>query len=330
MVGEQVEPGHDLRVADDEPEPPAGHPVRLRHREHLDADLLRARLGEEALRPVPVEDDVAVGEVVDDRGAGLLRVRDRRREGALGHADRARVRGVVQEDAGDVVARRGGEVGRPARVAVERHVAGASRRERGPGRVIRVVRIREDDRRPALGEHERELADRRLRPRHDRDLGVRVELDAVELRVASRDRLAQRRQPAKRRVPVSRLLIRRLAERVDHVLRRPDLGVPAPEVDERLSLERRVPRDLGEQRREVLLREALDSIRRRTHGPYSLRCASRRGGHNRAARVRTPHAPASPRRRHDCPEPRRLARDRARGRRCHRRSRARAPSRRPP
>src|SRR5438132_104945 len=26
VVGEQVESGHDLRVADDEPEPPAGHP----------------------------------------------------------------------------------------------------------------------------------------------------------------------------------------------------------------------------------------------------------------------------------------------------------------
>ena len=53
VVGEQVEPRHDLRVADDEPEPLAGHPVRLRHREHLDADLLRARLGEELLRRRP-------------------------------------------------------------------------------------------------------------------------------------------------------------------------------------------------------------------------------------------------------------------------------------
>ena len=50
VVGEQVRPRDDLGVADDEPEPPAGHPVALRHREELDADLLRARGREEARR----------------------------------------------------------------------------------------------------------------------------------------------------------------------------------------------------------------------------------------------------------------------------------------
>ena len=64
---------------------------------------------------------------------------------------------------------------------------------------------------------------------------------------------------------MSRLLIRRLAERVDHVLRRPDLRVPAPEVDERLPLERRVPGNLSQQRREVLLRKPFDAVRRGSH-----------------------------------------------------------------
>ena len=220
---------------------------------------MRARLGEEALRDAPVEDDVPVGEVVDDEGAGLVRVLDRGRERPVGHADRARVGGKVEEERGDVVARRSVEVGSPAGLAVERHVSGRGAGERRPGRVVRVVGVGEDDRLPALGSDERELADRRLRPGHDRDLGVRVELDAVDVAVPSRDRLPQRGQPAKRRVSVSRRLVRRLGERVDHVLRRPDLGIPAPEVDERLALERRVPRDLREQRSEVLLREPFES-----------------------------------------------------------------------
>jgi hypothetical protein len=66
---------------------------------------------------------------------------------------------------------------------------------------------------------------------------------------------------------VSRLLIRRLAERVDHVLRWPDLGVPAPEIDERSPLEGSVPGNLRQQRCEVLLRKPLDPVRRRSHRP---------------------------------------------------------------
>ena len=255
VVGEQVEAGDDLGVADDEPEPPAGHPVGLRHREHLDADLLRARLGEKRLRRAPVEDEVAVGEVVDDRRAGVVRVGDREREGPGRRADRAGVGGVVQEDGGDVLAGRLAEVGPPAGAAVERHVAGLSRRERRPGGVVGVVGVGQHDRRPALSEHERELADRSLRPRHDRDLGVRVELDSVERGVASRNRLAQRRQPTKRRVPVRGGVVRRRSERVDDVLRRPDLRIPAPKIDERLPVERSVLGNAREQRGEVLLRK---------------------------------------------------------------------------
>src|SRR5205809_612944 len=61
VVVEQVDPLDDLRVADHEPDPPAGHAEGLGHREHLDADLLRAGRGEEAARLAPVEDEVAVG-----------------------------------------------------------------------------------------------------------------------------------------------------------------------------------------------------------------------------------------------------------------------------
>ena len=73
VVVQEVDALDDLRVADDEADAPAGHPVRLRHRPHLDADVLRARRREEALRRAAVVDEVDVGRVVDDGAAGALR-----------------------------------------------------------------------------------------------------------------------------------------------------------------------------------------------------------------------------------------------------------------
>jgi hypothetical protein len=66
---------------------------------------------------------------------------------------------------------------------------------------------------------------------------------------------------------VSQRLICRLGESVDHVLRRPDLGIPAPEVDEGLSAECSVLRDLRQERREVLLRKPVEPVGRRAHRP---------------------------------------------------------------
>jgi hypothetical protein len=60
-------------------------------------------------------------------------------------------------------------------------------------------------------------------------------------------------------------IVRRRSERVDHVLRRPDLGIPAPEIDEWLPVERSVLGNLGKQRGEVLLRKTLDPVRAGSH-----------------------------------------------------------------
>src|SRR5207244_3060499 len=51
----------------------------------------------------------------------------------------------------------------------------------------------------------------------------------------------------------------------DDVLRRADLRVPAPEVDERLSLGGRRHGDAGQERHEVLLRQPLNPFRRLAH-----------------------------------------------------------------
>jgi hypothetical protein len=51
------------------------------------------------------------------------------------------------------------------------------------------------------------------------------------------------------------------------MLRRPNLRVPAPEVDEGLPVERSVLGDLRQERGEVLLREPIEPIGWRPHGP---------------------------------------------------------------
>jgi hypothetical protein len=73
---------------------------------------------------------------------------------------------------------------------------------------------------------------------------------------------------------VSRRPVRRLGERVDHVLRRPYLRVPTAEIDERLPVERSVPRDLREERSEVLLRKPVEPVGPGPHQPI-LEAATR-------------------------------------------------------
>jgi len=55
-----------LGTADHEADPPAGHVVALRQREELHGDLFCAGDFEDGGRAVAVEDQVGVGEVVDD------------------------------------------------------------------------------------------------------------------------------------------------------------------------------------------------------------------------------------------------------------------------
>ena len=63
----------------------------------------------------------------------------------------------------------------------------------------------------------------------------------------------------------------RRLESLHHMRRRPDLGVAATEVDERLALLRGCHRDTSEQRREVLLGQPLDPLRSRPHRPIVVR-----------------------------------------------------------
>ena len=77
-------PRHELLVPEHESEPPARHAVALREREELDAHLACAGLGEKALRPAAVEDEIAVREVVEDGSVRPVGEGDRLGEDAVG------------------------------------------------------------------------------------------------------------------------------------------------------------------------------------------------------------------------------------------------------
>src|SRR2546423_15723377 len=67
---------HERRADDRKAEPPAGYAIALRLAEELDAGMARAFGCEEAPRPSSVEDEIAVGEVVQDPGVVRLRPLD--------------------------------------------------------------------------------------------------------------------------------------------------------------------------------------------------------------------------------------------------------------
>ena len=56
-----------------------------------------------------------------------------------------------------------------------------------------------------------------------------------------------------------------LRQRADDMLGRPDLGIAAAEIDQRLAAFRRRRGDPGQQRREVLLRKTMQSLWARAH-----------------------------------------------------------------
>jgi hypothetical protein len=111
-----------------------------------------------------------------------------------------------------------------------------------------VVRVGQNDGLTLLGEHERELDDRGLRPRDDCHLGAGVERDAVVGAVPLGESLAQLGQSAKRRVPVHVRPLSRSGQRLDDMWRRPSLRVPSSKIDERLALDRGLSCDANQQR----------------------------------------------------------------------------------
>src|SRR5690242_15738475 len=56
--------GDEVRIADHEAYAPAGHVVALREREEFNGDIARARNLHDRRRPITIEDDVRIGQIV--------------------------------------------------------------------------------------------------------------------------------------------------------------------------------------------------------------------------------------------------------------------------
>ena len=243
VVEQQADAPHELRVADREADPPAGHPVDLRRRPQLDRDVARAVDLEHAARAAPVEGQEAVGEVVEQPGAALVGPRDGGLEGPRRLARRARVGGVVEDHERRALGAQRVEVGLPAGGGVERQRHRARAGEGDGGEVVGIAGVGQRDRLagPRAGEHGEH--DPGLRPGHDRDLAVGIELDAVVGAVALGDRLAQLGAALERRVAVHAARRRELGlQRLERERRRRQVGVAAPEVDQARARAARAPR----------------------------------------------------------------------------------------
>ena len=191
MVEQHADASDDLRVADREAHPPAGHAVDLRGRPQLDGHLAGPVDLEHAARAAPVEGQEGVGEVVEQPAAALVRPRDGSLERPRRLARRARVGGVVEDHERWALVAQRVEVGLPAGGGVERQRHPARTRQGDGGQVVRVAGVGQGDRlaRVRAGQHGEH--DRGLGPRHHGDLALGIELHAVIGAVVRRDRLAQ-------------------------------------------------------------------------------------------------------------------------------------------
>ena len=92
VILQHLDARDELCVADREAEPPPRHAVASSTSEQLDADVARAVHREKALRAPAVEDEIAVGEVVQHPRARAVGPRDRLFEHAVGDGMPRRVR----------------------------------------------------------------------------------------------------------------------------------------------------------------------------------------------------------------------------------------------
>ena len=150
-------------------------------------------------------------------------------------------------------------------VGVEWHGREAGAGQRNARGVVGVVGVGQQNRVALLGERERQLGESGLRSRHDCDLGLGIDLDAVLAPITGGERLAAAPHPADRGVAVGAGVDSPFAECLDDVGRRADVGVAAAEVDERRPGFRRRIGNPAEQLDEVLLRQSVQPLRTGAH-----------------------------------------------------------------
>ena len=227
--------GHHLGVAQHERHPPSRHRERLGARVELHRALLGPLHLQDRRRLVPVEAQVGVGVVVHDQhlavpgpvdhllhevevdagGGGVVGDRDHRHPG-LGPA-------VVPGELHPV----------DELVAVgEGHLPDLGAGEQRPVDVDRVAGGGHQAGVAGLQQHPHEVAEPLLGPDGVDDLGVGVEVHPEAALVQGGDVAPQRRQAPAGRVPVIAGVAGRLAQLVYRDLRRRQVGVAEPEVDD--------------------------------------------------------------------------------------------------
>jgi len=199
-----------------------------------------------------VEDKIAVREVMQEPRPTALRPTYSLLEQPIGHSRGSRVGRKVQ------VHRVGAAV-----ETSERHLPRAGQRDRRE--VVRIAGIGQDDRSAAFDSARCELDQTGLRARKDGNLPGRVDVDSVDIAIADRNCLFQRREAGERGVAVDVGTRGGIGQSLHDMFRGPDLRVSTPEIDERLAVPARRGGDPCEQRGEVLLGQPLDSLRGLAH-----------------------------------------------------------------
>ena len=229
---------HHLCVADAEGDAPARHRVRLRHREELDANVTSSRHLEERVRPFGVEHEVCIGEVVDHHDlAGLGELDELFEELPRCHRRGRVVRERTQDDPRSRLGVFVGsdEIGEEVRL--ERH---RDRCQVGPGEdhgvgMDRVGRLRHQNRIARAAEDPREVRQPLLGPDRGADLGLGIERHAPSPLVEVGDGLPQLRDAPRGRIPMVTRVVGGLLELLDHRVRRRDVRIAHPEIDDVLT-----------------------------------------------------------------------------------------------
>ena len=226
------------RVAAHEAETPPCHVVGLRRREDLDADLLGARHLEERGRPITVEREVRVREVVNDHQPVLAReVDDALEEGAV-HAHRRR---VVREGEDQHLRLRPRQLCRfvepREEVAVEREGHGAQVAvgdHDGVG-VDGIRRVRDEHAVAGLEHGERQVRHAFLGADRGDHFAVGIQLHLVAVAIPRRHRVAEEVAAPGCGVSVILRILGGLYELGDDVLRRRHVGVAHAQIDDVLA-----------------------------------------------------------------------------------------------
>ena len=192
----RVERADQLAVADHEADAPAGHVVALREREELDRDVFRAGNLHDRRRAVAVEDEIGVGEIVEE--IDLLRAAegdDALKESRVDDLRRGVRREVEQQHlrprphGGQLVLQPIEKAGRVVHLHRDDLRAG----DGGAVDVDGIAGVGNEDRVLIVERGEAEVGDAFLRADGDDGFAVGIELDAITALVPVADGLAQAR-----------------------------------------------------------------------------------------------------------------------------------------